>query len=264
VRPQPLIACRDVEASSRWYQHLLGCTSAHGGPEYERLVDPKRQRTEHGSEGLILQLHDWEVEHHHGPMGDPAKHPYGNGVEVLGFLPPEVAADAVAETMSKLADADVLVIDLRKNGGGSPHGVALMTSYLFGKKPVHLNDILYRSEDRTESFHTAPDVPGKHFGPKKPVFVLTSGRTFSAGEEFAYNLQALRRAKIVGETTGGGAHPTEFVRVSDHWGIGLPSARAINPVTKTNWEGTGVKPDIEVPAEQALEKALELAEKRGK
>lgn len=177
---------------------------------------------------------------------------------VLGFLPPEVAAEAVAETMSKLADADALIIDLRQNGGGSPHGVALMTSYLFGNERVHLNDIYYRGEDRTESFHTSPDAPGKHFGSRKPIFVLTSARTFSAGEEFAYNLKALGRAKIIGETTGGGAHPTEFVRVSDHWGVVLPSARAINPITKTNWEGTGVAPDVEVPADQALEKALEL------
>jgi hypothetical protein len=177
---------------------------------------------------------------------------------LLGFLPPEVAAEAVAETMSKVADADVLVIDLRQNGGGSPDGVALMTSYLFGNKRVHLNDIYDRSKNSTESFYTSPDVPGRKFGPKKPIYVLTSARTFSAGEEFAYNLKSRRRATIVGEVTGGGAHPTDFVRVSDHWAIALPTARAINPVTKTNWEGTGVKPDVEVPAEQALEKALEL------
>jgi catechol 2,3-dioxygenase-like lactoylglutathione lyase family enzyme len=70
VRPQPLIAVADVEASSRWYQHLLGCQGAHGGPEYERLV---------WNGDLILQLHDWDVEHHHGPIGDPDARPYGNG-----------------------------------------------------------------------------------------------------------------------------------------------------------------------------------------
>lgn len=183
---------------------------------------------------------------------------------VLGFAPPELSADAVAETMSKLAEADVLIIDLRQNGGGSPHGVALVTSYLFGNKPVHLNDIYNRSKNSTESFHTSPDVPGRKFGPKKPVYVLTSARTFSAAEEFSYNLQARKRATIVGETTGGGAHPTDFVRASDHWAIALPTARAINPVTKTNWEGVGVKPDVEVPADHALDKALELAKKHEK
>jgi catechol 2,3-dioxygenase-like lactoylglutathione lyase family enzyme len=71
MRPQPLICVADVEATSRWYQQLLGCRSAHGGPEYERLVDGER---------LILQLHRWDVTHHHGPIGDPAIKPYGNGV----------------------------------------------------------------------------------------------------------------------------------------------------------------------------------------
>src|SRR5262245_19039485 len=80
MRPQPLIACRDVEASSRFYQRLLGCKSVHARPQYERLVDPKRQRTEYGSEGLVLQLHDWNIEHDHGPVGDSHAKPYGNGV----------------------------------------------------------------------------------------------------------------------------------------------------------------------------------------
>ncbi|HLL24171.1 MAG TPA: VOC family protein [Kofleriaceae bacterium] len=79
MRAQPLIVCRDVEASSRFYQQVLGCKSAHGGTNYERLVDPKRQRTQYGSEGLILQLHAWEVDHDHGNMGDPSV-PIGNGV----------------------------------------------------------------------------------------------------------------------------------------------------------------------------------------
>ncbi|MCA9688432.1 MAG: S41 family peptidase [Myxococcales bacterium] len=180
-------------------------------------------------------------------------------LKVDGFLPPEVAGEAMSATMSKLADAEVLVIDLRENGGGSPHGVARMASYLFGEEPVHLNDIYSRREDRTESFHTSPDVQGRRFGADKPIYVLTSAQTFSAGEEFAYDLQAQQRATIVGEVTGGGAHPIDLIRVSDHWTIALPIARSINPITKTNWEGTGVQPDVAVPAEQALEKALELA-----
>lgn len=180
-------------------------------------------------------------------------------LKVLGFHPPQVAAEATSATMSKLADADALVIDLRENGGGSPHGVAYMSSYLFGEERVHLNDLYNRGQDSTESFYTSPDLPGRRFGPDKPIFVLTSTRTFSAAEEFAYNLQARGRATIVGEVTGGGAHPVELVGVSEHWSIILPTARAINPITKTNWEGTGVKPDVDVPAEDALDKALELA-----
>ncbi|HWB78266.1 MAG TPA: S41 family peptidase [Nannocystaceae bacterium] len=180
-------------------------------------------------------------------------------LDIRGFLPVDIAADAIATQLSKIADAKVLVIDLRNNGGGDPAGVARMCSYFFGKKKVHLNDIYTRSENRTEKFFTAPDAPGQHYGGKKPIYVLTSARTFSGGEEFAYNLKTQKRATLVGETTGGGAHPTKLVRIDEHWGVALPHARAINPITKTNWEGTGVKPDVEVPAAQALDKALELA-----
>jgi len=168
-------------------------------------------------------------------------------------------AEPMSTTMSKLAAAKALIIDLRENGGGSPEGVAYMASYLFGDKAVHLNNVYNRQADRTQTSYTSPDLPGRRFGPQKPVYVLTSGFTFSAAEEFAYDLQALGRATIVGEVTGGGAHPVEMHRVSDHWSIFLPTSRSINPITKTNWEGTGVQPGVEVPADQALSKALELA-----
>jgi C-terminal processing protease CtpA/Prc len=96
----------------------------------------------------------------------------------------------------------------------------------------------------------------------KDVYVLTSSRTFSAAEEFTYNLQSQKRATIVGETTGGGAHPTRGLPVTDHFGVGVPFARSINPVTQTNWEGTGVKPDVAVPADHALHTAHLLALKK--
>jgi catechol 2,3-dioxygenase-like lactoylglutathione lyase family enzyme len=79
MRAQPFIECRDVEASSRFYQQLLGCKSAHGGREYERLVDPRLHHTQWGTDGLILQLHAWEADHHHQHPGDPTQ-PVGNGV----------------------------------------------------------------------------------------------------------------------------------------------------------------------------------------
>lgn len=182
-------------------------------------------------------------------------------LKVLGFVPPELGAEAMSATMSKLADAEVLIIDLRENGGGSPEGVAYMASYLFGDTPVHLNDIYNRQTDRTQSSYTNPELPGRRLGPGKPVYVLTSSYTFSAAEEFAYDLQALGRATIVGEVTGGGAHPVEMVPVSEHWSVFLPTSRSINPITKTNWEGTGVQPDVVVPAASALDTAVELAAK---
>ena len=133
--------------------------------------------------------------------------------------------------------------------------VASVSSYLFGPEQVHLNSLYWRPTDRTQDFYTQPDVPGTRFGPDKPLYVLTSRRTFSAAEEFTYNLQTRQRAVIVGDTTGGGAHPGGVGRVTDHFSVWIPSGRAINPITQTNWERVGVRPDIAVPADQALHTA---------
>ena len=171
------------------------------------------------------------------------------------------ARDTAARILSALADADALIIDLRENGGGSPEAVAFVTSYLFGDEPVHLNSLYFRPANETRDFYTDPHVPGRKFGPMKPVYVLTSSYTFSAAEEFTYNLQARRRATIVGETTGGGAHPGGLVPIGSHLVAFIPSGRAINPVTKTNWEGAGVKPEILVPRDKALDAALAAARK---
>lgn len=134
--------------------------------------------------------------------------------------------------------------------------VALLSSYLFDKR-THLNSIYNRTTDTTRDFWTDEKVAGKHYG-NKPVFVLTSNYTFSAAEEFTYNLQSLKRATIIGETTGGGAHPVQPRQLGKLFTITVPFARSINPITKTNWEGVGVKPDVAVPADKAL-KAAHLA-----
>lgn len=182
-------------------------------------------------------------------------------LEFIGFQDPQWGAETVAAAMNFLAGTDALIIDLRRNGGGSPHMVALLCSYFFDKR-THLNDIYTRPTNRTQQFWTLDTVTGKRYGEQKDVFVLTSKRTFSAAEEFTYNLKNLKRATIVGETTGGGAHPTTFRRINDHFGIGVPMARSINPITKTNWEGTGVAPDIAVSADKALTTAHLEALKR--
>jgi retinol-binding protein 3 len=180
-------------------------------------------------------------------------------LELLGFNPAQFGADTAAAAMNFLANSDALIIDLRRNGGGDPAMVALISSYLFDGDPVHLNDLYFRPDDSTHQWWTLPYVPGQRFGGKKEVYVLTSKRTFSAAEEFTYNLKNLKRATIVGETTGGGAHPGGRRRISDHFAVFVPSGRAINPVSKTNWEGTGVTPDVAVPADQALKTAYVAA-----
>jgi C-terminal processing protease CtpA/Prc len=173
-----------------------------------------------------------------------------------GFAGSEICGPTVTTAMNFLSHVDALIIDLRSNGGGSPEMIAYICSYLFAER-THLNDLYNRKEDKTTEYWTR-DVPGTRLA-KQPVFVLTSKRTFSGAEEFAYNLKNQKRATIVGETTGGGAHPVSGHRIDDHFGIGVPFARAINPITKTNWEGTGVEPDIKVPASEALEVAKKMA-----
>jgi C-terminal processing protease CtpA/Prc len=176
-------------------------------------------------------------------------------VDLRGFAPANLGGPTAAAAMSFIANTDALIIDLRKNGGGEPAMVSLISSYLFGDEPVHLNDLQWREGNRTEQFWTTPSVPGMRFGASKPVYVLTSSRSFSAAEEFAYNLQVRKRATIIGETTGGGAHEGREKRINDHFEMYVPTARAINPVTRTNWEGAGVKPDVAVSADEALKTA---------
>jgi retinol-binding protein 3 len=176
------------------------------------------------------------------------------------FADPEVCGPTATAAMNFLGNVDALIIDLRENGGGEPSMVALISTYLFSE-PTHLNDLWERKGNTTEQYWTLPYVPGKRMA-DVPVFVLTSKRTFSGGEEFCYNLKNLKRATIVGETTGGGAHPVAPHRIDEHFGIGVPFARAINPISKTNWEGVGVEPDIKVPAADALSTAQKLASEK--
>src|ERR1700719_997711 len=173
------------------------------------------------------------------------------------FADPGICGPTVVAAMNFLANVNAIIFDLRENGGGDPKMVAFVSSYLFAER-THLNDLWTRKGDVTEQYWTEPYVLGKRLD-GKPAFVLTSKNTFSGGEEFANNLKVLKRATIVGETTGGGAHPVHGHRITEHFGIGVPFARAINPVTHTNWEGTGVEADVKVNAAQALEEAIRLA-----
>ncbi|MBS1793397.1 MAG: S41 family peptidase [Acidobacteria bacterium] len=175
-------------------------------------------------------------------------------IKLNNFAEAEPGAETVAAAMNFVTNTDSLIFDLRDNGGGEPAMVALICSYLFGDKPVHLNDLYYREGGRIEEYWTKPTVAGKKYG-DKDVYVLTSNRTFSGAEEFANNLKVLKRATIVGETTGGGANPGEAFPLGKYFGVFIPTGRAVNPITKTNWEGTGVEPDVKVSRDLALKTA---------
>jgi hypothetical protein len=168
------------------------------------------------------------------------------------------SGDTIVAAMNLLANVNVVIVDLRKCMGGNPGTVALISSYFFEEEPVHLNSLYWRGEDLTEQYWTLPYVPGQRMA-DKPVYVLTSKQTFSAGEEFAYNLQTRQRATLVGERTGGGAHPGSPYRLHPHFEVFIPKGRAINPITHQNWEGIGVQPDIPVPQEQALKVTYRMA-----
>lgn len=171
-----------------------------------------------------------------------------------GFRSAEDAGATAIAAMNFLGHVDALIIDLRQNGGGSPSMIQLISSYFFDEKK-HLNSFYIRDGDINEQFWTQEYVVGPRLD-NVDLYVLTSNYTFSAAEEFTYNLKNMKRATIIGETTGGGAHP-----VNTHCFEGLPFVfrlpygRAINPISGTNWEGTGVEPDIKVPKEEALETA---------
>lgn len=178
-------------------------------------------------------------------------------VKFNSFANPGLCGQTAIAAMNFLANVEAIIFDLRDNGGGDPAMIALISTYLF-EQPTHLNDLWNRKTGATQQYWTLPVVPGKLLV-SAPAFVLTSSRTFSGAEEFSYNLKHLKRATIVGETTGGGAHPVRGERIDDRFVIGVPFARAINPITRTNWEGTGVEPDVKVPAADALTTAQKLA-----
>ncbi len=175
-------------------------------------------------------------------------------IKLDGFSHTGQAGPTAIAAMNFVGYADAVIFDLRENGGGSPSMIQLLTSYLVDER-THLNSFYVRQSDETNQFWTHEWVPGPTLA-EAPVYVLTSGRTFSAAEEFTYNLKNLDRATIVGETTGGGAHPVTRVEYPEFQiGMSLPFGRAINPISETNWEGTGVEPHLAVPVEEALDVA---------
>lgn len=169
------------------------------------------------------------------------------------------AREIIAGAMNFLARTNAVILDVRDNGGGDAGFMQFLFSYFFDR-PTHINSIYWRDRDMTQHFSTFAEVPGRKMA-DVPLFVLINKNTFSGAEEFAYDLQALKRGIVIGETSRGGAHPAATWLVYKNIRIAIPYGRAINPVTKTNWEGAGVKPDIRASEESILETAVREARK---
>jgi retinol-binding protein 3 len=176
------------------------------------------------------------------------------------FAEAETCAPTASAAITFLADSDALILDLRDNNGGRGSMVEFLASYFFAER-THLSDGFRRADNVTTQSWTFPYVPGKKFL-GKPLYVLISSRTFSAGEGLAFVLQESKRATLVGEATVGGSGTIEFKSIDDHFSLVVPTGSVISPVTQTTWAGSGVVPDIQVPASDALEEALRQARAR--
>lgn len=180
-------------------------------------------------------------------------------IKFNGFEDASIGGEAATAAMNFVSYTDAIIFDLRENGGGSPSMIQLLMSYLYEEgENIHLNNFYFRPNDETVQTWTLPYVSGKR-NPTAQVYVLTSNYTFSAAEEFTYNLQNLNRGTIVGEVTGGGAHPGGSQIITDLFLCFIPNGRAINPITKTNWEGVGITPNVTCKKENALDLAHALA-----
>ena len=182
-------------------------------------------------------------------------------LKITGFPPPFLVAEKYASALDELAHTDGLIVDLRHNRGGGPPSVALLVSYFVDKR-THVNNVWDRITGNTTQHWTEDKLDGKRYGSEKPVLILVGPDTMSAGEDFAYTMQALKRATVIGQPTWGGANPARPYRLGDNFYAVIPGRRTINPITKTNWEGVGVTPDIIATPDKALAVARDLLQRR--
>ena len=256
----------NIEDPSEFGQAVTGdLESIHRDRHLSVRFDPEWVRGERGRKELdqeAIERREWqnltrnygfrEIEILDGNIGY---------LRLDSFSYDENAYAVAIGAMSVLANADALVIDLRSNGGGSPEMVQFLCSYLLENPRKHLNSFTYREEAKLTQYWTYTYLPGRRLV-EADLWLLTSENTFSAAEEFAYNLKNLERAVIIGETTGGGAHDNKFIVLTDRFMMSLPFARALNPVTQANWEEVGVEPDVNVHQDLALKTALAMASRQ--
>jgi len=224
-----------------------------------RLERPREEKL--SSMAQMFKDHKFRMDYQRNDSGGfrEAKKLEGNVgyFDLRSFARPNIGRPFADSFMQLLSSSDAIIIDLRSNGGGSPAMVQYLCSYFFDKK-VHLNSLYFREGDRTEEYWTLDTVNGQRL-PDVPLFVLTSDQTFSGAEEFSYNMQTQKRATLVGQTTRGGANPGTLFPLNEKLEAFIPTGRAINPVTNTNWEGVGVVPEVKTTLEEAFDTVYELA-----
>ncbi|MET1037001.1 MAG: S41 family peptidase [Aeromicrobium sp.] len=244
---------REVDLAARITADLQSITN----DKHLRLLHHAEPLVDLADPGLVAAAHLKQAEAASYGVSGPT---WVEGrLAVVRFSPllfhPSVSGAALTTAMQAVADARGLVLDLRDCRGGAPSAVCLVLTYLLGPE-VHLTDLEARDPADLHQLWTLPWVPGPMVPDDVPVAVCTSSATFSGAEDLAYTLQAHRRAIVVGETTGGGAHPRHGFRVTEHLEVTIPVARAVSRVTGSNWEGVGVVPDVDCPATDALDRAL--------
>ncbi|HEU4365940.1 MAG TPA: S41 family peptidase [Candidatus Krumholzibacteria bacterium] len=242
-------------------RHLKVLFSAEPRPLRESTGEPSAEETVQRRLEAIRQNFGIErAEHLDGNVGY---------LKLTKFEDPALAGETIVAAMRFLTNTDALIIDLRYNGGGRSDMVALLTSYFFDGEPVHLADFYNRPTGQTSQSWTLPYVPAPRYT-GKPLYILTGERTFSAAEQFTYLLQKSGRAVVVGQVTRGGAHFVEIFQIDAHFAVMVPVGDVKSPLTGSNWEGTGITPDVTAVPEAAvrtaqrlaLEKLLESAEGR--
>jgi retinol-binding protein 3 len=236
--------CKDAHFRIRFSESVLPIRKEAGEPSKQELeADAKFVR--------LINAGFEEVKRLGGNIGY---------IRFFGFQDPKDAERAIQASMQFVQNTDALIFDIRDNGGGAPATVKMLCSYLFDK-PTHINSLLMRRGDKTEKIDFKTGTPkGKRYS--NPVYVIVSKRTGSGAEEFAYNLQTQKRATILGENTWGGANPGGNVRLNDHFMAFIPVGMAQNPITMTNWEGTGVTPDVKCDPKESLKLAQIMAIKK--
>jgi hypothetical protein len=234
--------CRDEHLWVKWHSEPLP-----DGEEALRLS--KKWREEQQLQAKLNNYDFHKVERLAGNVGY---------VDIRYFHRPSWAGDIAVAAMNFLANMGAIIIDLRKCSGGYPEMVSLVSSYLLGEESEHLGSIYWRDDDATKQYWTLPYVPGQRLD-NKPLYVLVSKETFSGGEGFAYDMQARKRGIIIGDQTDGGVHPGASYRLDQHFEAFIPIGCLTHPITKRDWEGLGVTPDVPVSSEQALKMAYKMA-----